>query len=279
MKASLPTYLVIGHVTEDLVPGGTRIGGSLSYSALTAHHLGESVGGITSANPELELPDIFRQIELIRIPSPATTRFENVYVGRKRKQFIRSLADKIGIDDIPKTWLGAEIVHLAPIAHEVSSEIIRLFPNSFVGATPQGWMRRWDADGRISKARWRDAEAILKSVDAVVLSVDDAPGGEKTIASYANAAKVLVATRGVEGADLYFRGRVHHFPAFPAKEVDPTGAGDVFAAAFFIKMHRSGDPFLSAKFANCAASLAVEKVGIEGIPTLEQINWRMRATA
>ncbi len=243
MKAACPSYLVIGHVSEDIAPSGTRLGGSFTYSAITAYNLGERVGGITSTASNLQLPDVFRNIDVIRVPSPVTTTFENIYVNSKRKQFIRALASSIRPQDIPGAWLGADIVHLAPVAQEVSPEIARLFTQSFIGVTPQGWMRRWDANGKVYRKPWSGAEDILKLADAVVLSADDIYGGEKIIAQYAQFTKVLVVTRGADGADLHYQGQVHHFPAFPAVEIDPTGAGDVFAAAFFVKLHRGGDPF------------------------------------
>jgi adenosine kinase len=41
--------------------------------------------------------------------------------------------------------------------------------------------------------------------------------------------KVLIVTRGAEGADLYRDGTVEHFAAVPAEKlVDPTGCGDAF---------------------------------------------------
>ena len=33
-------YLVIGHITQDLVKGGAMLGGTASYSTMTAHALG-----------------------------------------------------------------------------------------------------------------------------------------------------------------------------------------------------------------------------------------------
>lgn len=273
---SRPSYFILGHIAKDIGPWGTRIGGSFSYSAITARGLGERVGGVTSVGPDLKLEDTFGGIEVVCVPSPVTTIFENLYVGRRRKQFIRAVASPIEPQHIPRNWLTSNIVHLAPIAHELSTAIAQLFPQSFVGVTPQGWIRQWDVDGNVSKRAWSGAEDVLRSADAVVFSGEDVAGGEKAVASYARLTEVLVVTRGAEGADLHYRGRVHHFPAFPVREVDPTGAGDAFAAAFFVELHRSGDPFRATRFANCVASFVVEGVGLSGIPTREQVDERLR---
>jgi sugar/nucleoside kinase (ribokinase family) len=59
--------------------------------------------------------------------------------------------------------------------------------------------------------------------------------------------------------------------------LDPTGAGDVFAAAFLVHLSRHGDPRQAVDFANCVASLSIQHVGIEGIPTMEMVTERLRA--
>jgi sugar/nucleoside kinase (ribokinase family) len=53
--------------------------------------------------------------------------------------------------------------------------------------------------------------------------------------------------------------------------VDATGAGDVFAAAFFVRFFTTRDPWESARFATLVASRSVTRVGLDGIPTLREI--------
>ena len=48
------------------------------------------------------------------------------------------------------------------------------------------------------------------------------------------------------------------------------GAGDIFAAAFFLWMERHRDPWGAARFANCVASHSVTRVGVSGTPTPEE---------
>lgn len=269
-----PTFLVIGHISEDATSEGIRPGGSLVYSALTARNLGERTAAITSARPDSEVLAALDGITIHCIPAPVTTSFENIYVNGQRQQILHALAKPIRENDIPVGWRNVPIVHLAPICGEIASCLIDLFPTSFVGLTPQGWMRQPDAGGRIRRARWRGASRALSRADAIVLSYDDIED-ERTITTYARRAKVLVVTHGAAGADLYHKGAVHHFPSFPARAIDPTGAGDAFAAAFFIQLMRSGNPLLAMRFASCVASFVVEGVGITGIPTLEQVQERM----
>jgi hypothetical protein len=48
-------YLVIGHVTCDLTPTGTQVGGTVSFSGRTAQVLGCHAAVLTSAAPDYDL--------------------------------------------------------------------------------------------------------------------------------------------------------------------------------------------------------------------------------
>jgi sugar/nucleoside kinase (ribokinase family) len=53
--------------------------------------------------------------------------------------------------------------------------------------------------------------------------------------------------------------------------VDPTGAGDIFAAAFFVALQRVGDAWTAARFANCIAARSVTRAGLKSTPTPDEI--------
>jgi sugar/nucleoside kinase (ribokinase family) len=55
------------------------------------------------------------------------------------------------------------------------------------------------------------------------------------------------------------------------EEVDPVGAGDIFAAAFFARMQQTRDPWEAARFGTQLASASVTRRGIEGIPTEDEV--------
>ena len=69
-----------------------------------------------------------------------------------------------------------------------------------------------------------------------------------------------------DGALLFVNGERYEVRARPAHEVDPTGAGDVFAATFLVEYDRSGDPWRAAAAAACAGSLTVEGEGWVTVP-------------
>jgi len=150
-----------------------------------------------------------------------------------------------------------------------------VFPQALVGVTPQGWMRRWDEQGLVLAKEWQEAEKVLAHTSVLILSEEDIAPYPSIIEDYTEKVPVLVITEGEKGARVHNEGKWHHIPAFPTAEVEPTGAGDVFAAAFLIHYAKKRDAIASARFANCVASFAVEGEGTEGIPTLEQVKERL----
>jgi sugar/nucleoside kinase (ribokinase family) len=138
-------------------------------------------------------------------------------------------------------------------------------------------MRSWGAGGRVSTKSWWDEDGLLRGVSLLVLSEEDVAFDEASILRYARMVPIVVATRGRNGATVYLGDGGRHFAAYRASEVDLTGAGDVFATAFLVRLRETGDPFLAAPFANCAASLSIEGMGTSAIPTRREIEDRLRS--
>jgi 1D-myo-inositol 3-kinase len=232
------------------------------------------------------LPSRLPEIGLAARSSSVTTSFVNIYHEGFRTQYLHSRADQLQVEDVPESWCNAPVVLLGPLAQELSPPLVRLFPRrlgAIIAATPQGWLRRWDEDGRVWPTPWAAAAEILPLLDVLILSHEDllpfANGNridaDAILTCWSMQVPLLVATDGRHGATLFQHGVTERFPAYPANEVDPTGAGDVFAAAFLVRYHRYGDPREAVDFANCVASLSIEHVGIEGIPTMEMLRERM----
>lgn len=199
--------------------------------------------------------------------APASTSFENRYTSSGRVQTLRSRATVLELADVPEHWRRSEIVHLAPIACEIPTDLTGAFPESFVGITPQGSMRTWDSTGRVRLQSWQAVGDLLPVADAVVLSIEDLGMDRSAAAAMAAHCKTLVVTEGPRGATVYHSQRAELVPAIPAREVDPTGAGDIFAAVFFVRFQATGDPWEAAGFANLIAAGSVSKPGLAGTPT------------
>lgn len=288
-RAEPPAFLCIGHITRDVLPDGSfALGGTVTFATLTVERLGLPAALVTCASADIcqQLPSLLPGIGLAARMAATTTTFENRYQDGFRIQYLRARSEPLETEDVPLPWRAAPIVLLAPLAQELTPEMLALFPRGegrILAATPQGWLRRWDSDGRIWPTPWEAAEQVLPHLDALILSHDDllpfANGSraeaEAILRRWSQLVPLLVATAGREGATLFRQGLAQHFPAYPAREVDPTGAGDVFAAAFLVQLARSGDPAAAVDFANCVASFSVEAVGTRGIPSPDQVEKRL----
>jgi sugar/nucleoside kinase (ribokinase family) len=266
-----PDYVVIGTVCQDITDSGFVIGGTVAYSGLTAARLGRKTGAITSFADDFAVERMLPGIQIMRQRSSVTTTYQNVYVNGQRQQYVRAVADQVENALVPDQWKDARIVHLGPLVQEVQPDIIDLFPHSLIGITPQGWMRRWDDTGRVYPTRWSPPDGLLQRTQAVILSEEDVGGDLSIIEEYAQLGEVLVLTSGWKGSSVYCGGQVTYIPARDTQEIDPTGAGDVYAAAFLVRLDETGDPLEAAAFANLVASCSVARRGIDGIPTRREI--------
>ena len=247
----------------------------MAYASRTAAQLGLMAGIVTTADSTLDWRRYLPGVQIVRHPAAVTTTFENVYQAGRRIQRLLAVADPVPAGAVPAEWTNCPIVQLAPVVHEVTGDFLGLFPDSLIGLTPQGLLREWDASGLVRQGRWRGDDRLLSGSRVVVVSEEDLAGDPGFLAVCLARVPITVVTRGDRGATLFERGKASHLPAFPVKEVDPTGAGDVFAAAFLVEYHRTGDPYRSAAFASCAASFAVERWGLEGVPTREMVEERL----
>jgi hypothetical protein len=264
-------YLVVGHVTQDITRNGPRLGGTAAFSALTARALGLRVGVVTSANEKTSLK-AFDGIPVVSIPSEYTTTFENIYRDDGRKQILHHRARRLSIDLVPEAWRNATIIHLGPVAQELDSELPRFPSTSLLGVTPQGWLRTWNDDGYIAPCRWNNANQLLSQANAVIISREDVNGDEELIETMAHKTRILIVTEASAGAVLYWNDDRRRFRAPEVEEVDATGAGDVFATAFFIRLSVTRDPWEATRFATQLSARSVTRFGLDGIPTQHEID-------
>ena len=235
--------------------------------------MGLSPAVVTSVSVDQETPSSHWNIPFHEVPAAETTTFHNVYDGGGRTQFLRGVGSPISPADIPVQWTGTPLVLLGPMVGEVSYDLATHFPNSTVVACMQGWLRRWDAVGRVTALNW-DGEEVLPFVDTAVVSTEDVDDAS-LVDRWADLARVLIVTDGRDGSRVHFDGRWHDVVPFDADEVDQTGAGDVYATAYLVQYRRSRDPLDAATFASCAAAMSVEAEGYSGIPTLAEVQARL----
>ena len=263
-------YLVIGHLTCDMTPGGNRLGGTAAYSALTAKALGMRTGIVTAWAGELSL-DPLKDIQIHSIPTKKSTTFENLVTPDGRVQILHEQAPQIGPDNVPELWRRSSIIHIGPVAREVAAPPWDGFSPNLLALTPQGWLRNWNEHGRISACPWKDSSQAMGVAGAVVISIEDVDSDEDEIERMSLACRVLAVTEGPAGARLYWHNDHPKFHTPPKKELDATGAGDIFASAFFIRLIATRDPWEAARFATQLAAFSVTRIGLDGVPTHQEV--------
>ena len=244
----------------------------MSYAATTAQRMGYRVGVVTSTGPNLDVAQVLPFAQIACHQSAETTVFENIYVDGERKQILHQRAGDLHCDHVPRQWRNAPIAHLGPLDQEIDKGVFHCFDDQvLIGVTPQGFLRRWDDQGRISFVDWNPPESVLRRINVLVLSEQDVPDPDGLVQAWGRFIDVIVVTRAEKGATVYHDGEPCDYPARPAQQVDPTGAGDVFAAAFMIRLIETKDPCQAAQFANAVASFSIEGPGVSGIPMRHQV--------
>lgn len=83
---------------------------------------------------------------------------------------------------------------------------------------------------------------------------------------------IAALKRGPQGCAIFAGETRLDIPGFAVDEVDPTGAGDCFSAAFIAGLQAGWPLEQVGRFANAAGALAVTRLGpMEGAPTFPQI--------
>jgi sugar/nucleoside kinase (ribokinase family) len=261
-----PAFVAVGHVTLDRFGETERPGGAALYAAVTAQRLGLSAGILTSHGDDFPLDLLPPQIEVVSIPHRQTTRFEHRVERRDRQMRVTAQGRPLSAQDVPEDWREASMVMLAPVVDEVDPRVAAVFSAATIGAAAQGYLRRLDRDGLIVPQVWESANLVLGRAQALFLSLEDMGGNLASVSEWFQRVPVGVLTAGRKGAVLFVNGERYSVRPHRAHEVDATGAGDVFAAAFMIHYHRHGDPWRAAEVAACAAALSVGGEGWATIP-------------
>lgn len=257
----MPRLGVVGLVSLDRVDGGLpRLGGAPFYAARALRLLGHPAVLATKVADEdrhrlnaLGLPVVARQAE-----RTIAFRIENREDGR-----LMAL-DELGAAWTPEDargWLGSA---LASAGWVHAGALTRAdFPAETLAALRRGRRLSLDGQALVRPARQGeiafDAEfdrEVLRHVDVLKLSEDEAD--ILSLAPNERSLKTLgvpeiVITLAHRGSIVYADGLAEHVAARPVESADPTGAGDVFMAAYAsFRLRRHGPPS-AARLATQAA--------------------------
>lgn len=275
-------YTTVGHVTIDVLDDGSRqAGGAAFYSALQAARLGRRALIITrGVAQEIEqMIEPYRSELAVQIlPARHTTTLQTSGSGAERSQRMLAWAGPIAQD----LTVNTAVLHLAPVARESPSRWRGAA--EFVGLTPQGLVREWSGPRKQiqSAPPTRSAMLVAQHCNALVLSEHERTSCARLI-DRATAASALVAvTAGERPTTIVTLGpRCHLEVEVPAIEspASDLGAGDVFAAAFFIALADHRGPLEAARLASAAAAVRMGGFGADAIGGLAEIQARLRLTA
>ena len=285
-------YTTVGHVTADvLADGSERPGGGAFYSALQAARLGRRARILTQGVPsqiERLLEPYRSDLELEVRPAAHTTTLSTRWREGTREQRVLAWAGPMQ----PRVDVDTAVLHLAPVARETAPTWSGRA--DFVGLTPQGLVRTWSALGALITRQPLAAEQLPERCDAIVISraerdscgwlLASAPrdsGHAEVAAGYHPLTReaVIAVTEAAEATSVYVPGGETLQLAVPHVErsLDDLGAGDVFAAAFFLSLYDGLPPGAAAAFANAAAAVRVSGAGADAVGRREAIEAQLRA--
>jgi hypothetical protein len=274
-------YTTVGHVTVDVMGDGSRqAGGGAFYSALQASRLGRRSRIVTQgvvAEIEGLLAPFADEFEVEIRPASQTTTLQTIGSGRARRQRVLAWAgpiDELAIAD-------SAIVHLAPVARETPGR--SAVAEGFIGLTPQGLVREWSGTGgeiALIGPSGAPLAGAPRRCDAIVLNEFElAPCAGLIASARAGGAVVAVTAEAAPTRVLLPAGDELGAPV-PVVENprDDVGAGDVFAAAFFLAVYEGRPAGDAAAFANATAAVRIAGMGASAIGDLAAVEERLRTT-
>ena len=291
---------VVGHFAIDsiLLPSRSSpfvvLGGSVTYTSFVAKRLDGNVSVISKVGGDF--PEAYmwwlRQegIDLsgvIKLENERTTRFELEYSKdlSSRTLKLKSKASPITLGDLPNS-LRAKAVHVAPIAGEISYEVVEHLKGcaEVLSFDPQGLLRSFDNAGNVTCCSPVD-KRLLSLINVYKSSLDElnALTGHSDMGSAIKAihdfgVETVLVTLGMKGAVLSVEETLYNIPPCNSVVVvDPTGAGDVFMGGFLTEYVRQKDSLWCACVGSAAASLVVEGIGPTFFGEKEEIYRRARS--
>jgi sugar/nucleoside kinase (ribokinase family) len=239
---------VVGNLSLDLVDGGPpRVGGPPYYAARAlAEHGAPAL--VRAKAAEADRSSVLPPLEALGLevewrPGATTATYAFSYDGDRRAMEVRELGSRWSADDV--AGLEADWVHVGALFRGE-------FPAETLAAlTDAGARLSFDGQGLVRPARSgplvleADPDlSLLGHVTVLKLSEEEAlalAGGVDERSLSKLGVPEVVVTLGSRGSVLIVGHRFVHIPADPL-DVDPTGAGDAFAAAYVFERSRGVDP-------------------------------------
>ncbi len=174
---------------------------------------------------------------------------------------------------LPELFDGLRCFHIMGSTLSMSAEVLEVCRQALDMAVAAGALISFDPnlrpellppdEARIAFADFIAAADVLLPTEAELLQLSDADNVERAVADLlaARPERLIVVTRGAQGCTVYSADDRVNVPGYKVEEVDPTGAGDGFDAAFLSELLAGKSPTAAARLANACGALAVGAKG------------------
>lgn len=279
---------VIGGVERPPAPGGAAYYAGMAHLALGLKTL--VVTRVAPADETLLLAELRAHgAEVMNLSSPTSSVFCNIDAPEQpggRQQWVEAIAAPIRPDDLPD--VTARIWQLGPLTRDdLGPEVVARCraAGGLVGLDVQG-LTRAVAGGEVHAHRPARAADYARDLDVMKADEDEITTftGEDDVAAAAEQARRLGArevlvTKADRGSTIYGpTGRIAIAAVPPRHDVDPTGCGDTYLAAYLARRLTSDDLAECGAFASAVAGIKIENFGpFRG--TLAEVEARRAALA
>lgn len=266
----------IGHVTHDRYGDQIVPGGCAYYGAQTFHQLGAQSQLLTAVGDDFLAQDALAAFDCEVFSGGNTTVFSNLYPpGEPRLQIVETQAPSLVPAQFPAQFRGADVLFIAPVMGELMEPgWVEAAGARVVCAGLQGFLKigvEPIGGGRRIRARPEMIDlALLRGIYAVFLSEEDVAMVDrpKFLDQIKSAVPIVAVTDGEHGCTIYEDGSSFKIGVFLTDCVDPTGAGDTFAAGMSLGLGLGWATRDAAHLGAAAASVIVEGWGAQTAPNL-----------
>ena len=244
---------VVGNLSLDLVDGAPpRVGGPPYYAARALAALGARAV-VRAKSTEADRPLVLPPLEALGLPvewrpGASTASYAFSYEGDRRLMDVRELGSPWSVEDV--AGLDAEWVHVGALFRgEFPAETLAALAETGVRLSFDGLGLVRPAETGPLVLRPEAQTAFLRYVSVLKLSEEEAlalvGGLDEQPLSELGVPEVIV-TLGSRGCIVVVEGQLFRVPADPL-DVEPTGAGDAFAAAYVVERSRGNAPLQAAE--------------------------------
>ena len=272
--------LVAGFVTIDSIQLSVRqitsVGGPPAYAGLVCSRFGHTVSPLTRVGndfPDEQAVWLARNGVNLRASDRSftkpTTRFRISNTAGNRSLSLASRCEDLDVSQIPPdTRFNASLV--SPLAGEVSTSLLTEISarSDFTFLDPQGFVRSFDGEGKVSARPLQD-KSILSKVDAIKMDRTEAemltgksdPREALEAISSIGVRKAMV-TQGAESCYVLDGARIYEVGVPKVSVIDSTGAGDILSGATISWYLKTRDFLRSACFGIAASSLSLHLIAL-----------------